>query len=285
MNTPTKPVETLEGATLTNPPEVSKPLAARTAPTGELDLGSLIEHASRAGAEGIEALKALIELRNAEGKRIAESAFNEAMIAFQAECPTIPHDQTMHSKGRKIYSYASIEQVLKVIQPLLTKYQLAHSFNIDEVHEGEKVVLSGSCRITHVWGHFKESSMQLPVEVKGSMGPTQATMATRSYLRRGTLTNVLGLTSAEADNDASHGRGDDAQQEPAKQKMRPPPGLSNADIIEVKARMTELRVSDEALNANLVEATKGKIGDWRKVSVKRKGRLLELIAEIGEGQA
>lgn len=155
----------------------------------------------------VEVLERLVALQERVTERNAELAMSEALAAFQAECPPIPRIGTAEVKknGVKQYEYhfAPFEKIVAVIGPILTRHGL--SFTHDgEVNENNVTTI---CTLRHVAGAKRTATFTAPTDQSGGKNPLQAVGSARSYGRRYTLIDVLGLTTEEDDDGVgAHGR-------------------------------------------------------------------------------
>lgn len=117
----------------------------------------------------------------------------EAISSFQEDCPTINKDSNGYN-----YKYSSIENILKVVTPLLKEKGLVLT----------QTLSSGCVRTTlfHIESQMDiSSSIEIPigVDLKGQ-NHFQSLGSAITYLRRYSIVTTLGLTTEE-DADA---RGD-----------------------------------------------------------------------------
>ena len=85
-------------------------------------------------------LTAIVELQERMVANEAKAAHANAMAKFQAECPPIPK----RARGDKA-NFAPFEDIMAVVQPLLTKHGLAVSFSSEPAAEGSLRIV---CHIT-----------------------------------------------------------------------------------------------------------------------------------------
>ena len=114
------------------------------------------------------------------------------MSQFRAKCPTI-------AKNREGYStkYATLAGTLETINSLLADRGLSHSWTTEQKDSSITV----RCCVTHTQGHTECTSLTAGPDKTGSKNDIQAVGSTVTYLERYTLFAILGLASAEMDND------------------------------------------------------------------------------------
>ena len=118
-------------------------------------------------------------------------ALYKALADFQAEVPTIKKNSTSYG-----YKYADLEEITKVIIPLLKKHGLGFTQPLDG--SSIKTILFHTES-----GESIESTLEIPqdVELKGQ-NQFQVLGSAITYLRRYSLASVLGLVTDE-DTDAA----------------------------------------------------------------------------------
>jgi hypothetical protein len=157
----------------------------------------------------VEVLERLVALHERVTERNAEVAMAEALAGFQAECPPVPRTRAAEivKNGVKQYSYtfAPLDEIVRVIRPHLTKYQLSY------VHDArvDKDRVEITCTLQHAAGAKRTATFEAPIDSSGGKNAIQQVGSARSYGRRYTLMDVLGLTTEDDDD----GNGTDADGE------------------------------------------------------------------------
>ena len=148
----------------------------------------------------VEVLERIVALQERVTARNAEMAMAEALSAFQAECPPVPRvgKAVVMKNGMKQYEYrfAPLDEIVRVIRPHLTKHGL--SYTHDSAIVGGEV--ETACTLQHVEGATRKATFRGPVDNSGGKNPLQGVGSARSYGRRYTLVDVLGLTTEEDDD-------------------------------------------------------------------------------------
>lgn len=166
------------------------------------DVDRLMEMAVGKGLEGVEALERLVEMRLRLLDREAESALNESVAEFRANCPPIQKSRTAEIVSRKggkfSFQYASLDDIQETIDPLLPRYGLSYTFDTDDTDDGKLVV---TCRVSHVDGAFRVGRFITKTDSTGRMSAAQETGAANTYAKRQALVNALGLRVSDADSD------------------------------------------------------------------------------------
>lgn len=155
---------------------------------------ALFQQALEKGAEAASAMETLYKLHVAEREHGARLSFFNALAAFQSECPPVPKTsagQPSQAGGKPMYTYADFEQIVETISPHLRRNGLSYFFDT-EMHENG--TLRVTCRLSHVDGHAEAANFTLPTTSKTpAMSAQQAVGAARTFAKRCTLMDVLGL--------------------------------------------------------------------------------------------
>lgn len=159
----------------------------------------LIEIAVNNGAD-ITQLEKLMDLQERYEANQAKKEFNAAMSKFQAMLPVIEKlgivDYTT-SKGRTFYQYAKIEDIAKAIQPALKETGLSYRFTQSQ----DNGIITVRCIVTHQSGHSEYSELVSSPDISGGKDQLKSIASAISYLRRYTLTGILGIVVGGEDDD------------------------------------------------------------------------------------
>jgi hypothetical protein len=188
---------------------MSEAVAIRPSDTAlmRLDPSELIAKAIDAGA-GIETMERLVALAKDMRAQLARDAWHEAMAQFQAACPSIRRTKRasirMRAGGSYSYSYAPLDEILGVIQPVMGPLGLSVSWR--QRMEEHRVVVS--CRISHTLGHYEESGeIAMPIiatDPETGANPAQRVGIATTYAKRYSLLGIVGM-APEDDPDAAAG--------------------------------------------------------------------------------
>lgn len=154
----------------------------------------------------VEVIKELRLMELDMQARSAKAAFDEAMSAFQEECPIITKDKAVPDRtGKTAYKYAPIECIEVQIRPLLRKYGFSHTFDTDTASAPGWVI--AICRVKHKAGHSENSVAKFPLGTKTPlMSDTQVFAAALTFANRRALSNAYGLILAGEDMDGRTGK-------------------------------------------------------------------------------
>lgn len=159
----------------------------------------MIRLAVESGAD-LDKLEKLLGLQERWETNEAKKAYHEAMAEFKKNPPVIEKDKKVGYEGKgggKVgYMHATLANVVKKITEELSKHGLSASWR---THQEGKI--SVTCKITHKLGHSEETTLQADADTSGSKNSIQALGSTITYLERYTLLAVLGLATADMDDD------------------------------------------------------------------------------------
>lgn len=184
-----------------------EPVTAKAVAAAENDPGSLIALALREQVP-VEVLERLVALHERVSERNAEVALANALAAFQAECPAIPRVSTAEVKKNGIkqyeYKFAPLDEIVRVIRPHLTAHGFSYVHDAVVTNQGVTV----TCTLQHVMGAKRVATFSGPIDTSGGKNPIQQVASARSYGRRYSLVDVLGLITEDDDDARSVGERD-----------------------------------------------------------------------------
>jgi len=131
--------------------------------------------------------------------REAEQAFASALIQMQRRLPVLDElGEVLGESGEVKSTYASWEDTVEVIRPILFRYGFALSFRPGLSARGEPVVVG---ILRHQGGHKEEAELVLPADVSGGKNPVQAVGSSLSYGQRYVTKLLLNLASRKGGDD------------------------------------------------------------------------------------
>lgn len=224
---------------------VERPSAPAT-----FDVEGMFRYALEKSA-GPEAMATLMNIRRELNAEASKKAFDEALSAFQAECPVIVKGKSVPTKtGEIAYKFAPIEKVEEVIRPIERKHGFTHTFDTDISSVVGFVI--AKCIVTHNAGHTRESVIKLPLGSQTAiMSATQTYAGAMTFANRRALANVYGLVIAGEDID-----GADKRPRPAGPSQQPAKAQGEAKSTDAKAAVVRLW--------NLLKPIVSQTPDWDK---------------------
>jgi len=160
---------------------------------------SLIQIAVEKGAE-IAQLEKVMDLQERYEANEAKKSFNQAMAVFQTNLPVIEKNGVVDytsSKGQTYYNYAKLEDITSAIKPALKESGLSYRWT---QNQGDGLI-KVTCIVTHIDGHSEESSLFSNPDTSGGKDPLKSIASAISYLRRYTLTGLLGIVVGSEDDE------------------------------------------------------------------------------------
>lgn len=140
-----------------------------------------------------EVLERLMGIRRELNAEASKKAFDEAMAAFQAECPPVVKTKSVSTNAHtKAYSYAPLEAVIAAVKPYLEKHGFSFAFDTDTSSQPGWVI--AKCDVTHCGGHSISKAAKFPLGTKtGIMSETQVYAAALTFATRRVFQNAFGI--------------------------------------------------------------------------------------------
>lgn len=188
----------------------SPPAHERSVPTihadqnGNISPGQLIMAAIERNIPP-ESIEKLVGLQERMEARSAAKEFAQAVAAFRLECPPIFKSKVVEIEkrdgGTYGYSYAPLEDICAVIDPILTKHGLSYKWDRRCEKPG---FMTSICTLRHLNGHSETSSFELPTEsINPGMSIQQKYGGAATFADRKTLQAVLGIVAGDEDKAAT----------------------------------------------------------------------------------
>lgn len=127
----------------------------------------------------------------------AKSAFDAAFSEMQGEIPIITERGEITVNGVLRSRYATLEDILEVVRPILQKYGFAIRHR-NQFNDGKLKIIG---ILSHRSGHSEQDEFEAKADNSGSKNDIQALGSTQSYGQRYTTKNLLGIATRGADDD------------------------------------------------------------------------------------
>lgn len=171
----------------------TEPRAVQQAEPTVMDL---LNNAVASGS--IEMAERLLALKERFDAIEAEKAFNAAFAKFQLECPIIEKRKPVKNKdGTVKYYYAPLDDIVAQVKEPLSKNGFSYTINTKQ----DADMITSVIELTHIQGHKKVSEFGAKVEGE-YMNNIQKHGNTRTYVNRYNFMNILGIMTADPDDDA-----------------------------------------------------------------------------------
>lgn len=160
---------------------------------------AVISRAASDPAVDIDKLERLLSMQERLQASQALAAYNADMATLQAHMPSISKDAKIVVNGQVRATYASFENIVSTIRPMLDDYGFSVTFKT--TFEGELLCVLG--RISHRAGHSEETVIKLPFDTSGSKNDVQAIGSSVSYGKRYALCMLLNIATGGEDDDGA----------------------------------------------------------------------------------
>ena len=129
----------------------------------------------------------------------AKREFYEAFAKFQSQVPPILKlSEVNMGAGRPRYNYASLYDIISKIQKPLGEANLSFRWEILNNND----IIEVTCILSHSGGYELQTSIQAGKDATPGKSNVQAIASTITYLKRYTLVSLLGIGTADPDDDA-----------------------------------------------------------------------------------
>jgi hypothetical protein len=173
--------------------------SARSAGPGASSLLELMERSLADPSADLERLDRVAVIYERAQAREAEQAFARALIQMQRRLPVLDElGEVTDESGAVKSTYASWEDTVETIRPILFRHGFALSFKPGLSPRGEPVVVGV---LRHEAGHKEEAELVLPADASGGKNPVQAVGSSLSYGQRYVTKLLLNLASRKLDDD------------------------------------------------------------------------------------
>jgi hypothetical protein len=178
-------------------------------PTGML---ALIDSYAHDKTVDVEKFKAILEMRWQMEAREAEKEFNAAkgrILKDLAGVKIVKNKWVQYPVEKNnpksalydAFKYAPLEEIDKVLRPLLSREEMDLSYS-DVPQADGRIMIRG--RLKHLpGGHFEDSFMAAPLDTSGGKNNVQAVGSSNSYLRRYVACNIFNIVVVGDDNDGN----------------------------------------------------------------------------------
>lgn len=154
---------------------------------------TVIENMVSSGNFDVNVARELIEMQKDIMKQQAIINFNNDFALMSKKIPVIAKTKKAHTT-----MYAPLEDIVKVVQPILSEHGFSVSFSTQQ-NSLDSVTIT--CTLMHKDGHSTSTELQLPTKaVNNSMNAMQAIGAAITYGKRYTISGLLNISTGDDDN-------------------------------------------------------------------------------------
>ena len=205
----------------------------------------------------IEKMERLLAMQERIVAKHAESEFNAALNAAQAEISTIAADAENPQTRSRYATYAKLD---KVLRPIYTRHGFSLSF--DETDSPKPDHIRVLAILAHRGGHSHTYQKDMPADGKGAKGgdvmtKTHAAGAAASYGMRYLLKGIFNVAIGEEDTDGNDPKGE--------------PCITEAQVADLQALMQEVGADKARFFAYL------KIGALEEIYARNYASVVKLL--------
>lgn len=165
----------------------------------------LLTYALSNGA-GIETLERLMKLQLDWEANEARKAFHAAVARFKLEPDLVIMKRKLvqfeTNTGDDVsYMHAELSDITDVLGPKLALHGLSYDWELTQ----EPNLIRVTCVLSHALGHSKRVTLQGAPDNSGKKNAIQQVQSTITYLERGTLLAITGMSTKGMDDDGAGG--------------------------------------------------------------------------------
>lgn len=176
---------------MTNLAVVEKSSAVQVLPSDSgNEMAMMILQAASTPDFDVAKLEKLMDLQERETNRQAKIEFSKAFAEMQSEIETVSKTKKGHNT-----MYATLEDIVDTVKPVLQRFGFAVSFSID-TKQGVIV----TCTLMHKLGHSIDTTITLNPDNSGSKNAVQAIGSAVSYGKRYTICSLLNIATRDDDD-------------------------------------------------------------------------------------
>lgn len=149
---------------------------------------------------GADTLERLMAVRREMKAEHAKAAFDAALAAFQAECPTIKKTK---AGPKNAYHFAPLDEIVEQTKELRAKHGFSHQITAETSNGKVKAI----CKITHREGHCDTAVFEAPIDARNAMqSDPQKYAAALTFATRYAFRSAFGIVTGDDDNDGAINR-------------------------------------------------------------------------------
>ena len=194
----------------------------------------------------VENMKELLTMRRELKAEAAKEAFDEAMAAFQGECPIIKKTKpgAKTNAGVVAYYYAPLDAIVEQTKAIIQQHGFSYSIQTKTLVNDVEV----TCTVKHSAGHSEASTVQIPLGDKNSLiSNSQVVAIALSFAKRYAFSNAFGILTGDEDID---GAKLDEGKKQAKQQQAPGKAAQPAAQTRAPDNAAPVNEKDRTTNGN-----------------------------------
>lgn len=148
-----------------------------------------------------DGIRTLAAIHKEMEERRAESEYNAALAAFQAECPVILKRTQIEfptrSGGKFTSRFAEMDDIMEQTRELRARHGFSFSFD----RSIEKDQLTVHCEVRHRAGHKTRTPFSIPIPKDNRLSEAHAVAGAVTFAERYAFRGAFGITTGLPDND------------------------------------------------------------------------------------
>jgi hypothetical protein len=159
----------------------------------------MVVAAMRGGGLDTQSLRELMELQREWQRDNARAAYTRSIVQLKSKLPSVLEKDkpvkypNKNSQGITSYRFTTLSYAMEIVTPYLNEY----GFSLIWIPTTSDGMVRVTCRLTHIDGHYEETTMSAPPDSSGRKNPIQAIGSTQSYLERYTALALLGIATKD----------------------------------------------------------------------------------------
>ena len=160
--------------------------------TTETAMHPMVSMAMEKGNFSPETLSQLLDVQKDWEANEAKKLFNSAFTQMQRSLPVIPRTKKGHNSN-----YAPLDVSVSLVRPCLDNHGFSFRHSVSQ--EGGQITVE--CILAHEAGHSERSVMTGSPDGSGNKNSIQSIGSTRTYLKRYTFEDVIGIATGDGHDD------------------------------------------------------------------------------------
>lgn len=159
---------------------------------------AVIEKVMSSPNASVEMIEKILDVQERILNKQAEIAFNADLSVMLCEIPVIAKTSEIKvqtkSGGNFGVKYASLDEIVEVVRPILSKFGFSVNFEHDQ---NSSNLVKVSCILRHKQGHSIRNEVILPLDMSGSKNNVQSVGSTITYGKRYSICSILNIATGD----------------------------------------------------------------------------------------
>jgi hypothetical protein len=194
---PAQTPEPTQGIVVAQPQQLAVPMSA----IPQFDFGALFQLAIE--KNNIDVIERMMAVRRELEADYAKKAFQQAMAAFQRDCPSVAKSRPVNNAeskgGGHRYNFAPLEDIVRQVGSLIAEHGFTYTWNSTTV--GNEITVH--CIVTHSLGHREITDFKSTCDAPPGANRQQGAGSGFSYGKRYSFIGAFGIVLVDEDDDAN----------------------------------------------------------------------------------